>query len=180
MRRILEADSAGITDSCKPFSYVARFNFTRASAATGICPDGILLTFGGQSALNVGIALDKMGILDRLGVRVLGTPIKTLGVSEDRDLFVQALKGSCSLFHRDVILTRDVRQKLIYQSLSRPLSPPSMLPSRLQKRSVTLLFCVPLLPLVVWALALPTTPLSSETFQPNPCRSLLKSSLNAA
>ncbi|KAI0343726.1 carbamoyl-phosphate synthase [Trametopsis cervina] len=55
-------------------------------------PDGILLTFGGQSALNVGIALDKMGILERLGVQVLGTPIRTLEVSEDRDLFVQALK----------------------------------------------------------------------------------------
>ncbi|EAU91591.1 carbamoyl-phosphate synthase subunit arginine-specific large [Coprinopsis cinerea okayama7 len=55
-------------------------------------PDGILLTFGGQSALNVGIALDRMGILDRLGVKVLGTPIRTLEVSEDRDLFVQALK----------------------------------------------------------------------------------------
>lgn len=56
-------------------------------------PDGILLTFGGQSALNVGIELDRMGVLDRLGVRVLGTPIRTLEVSEDRDLFVQALKG---------------------------------------------------------------------------------------
>lgn len=56
-------------------------------------PDGILLTFGGQSALNVGIELDRMGILDRLGVKVLGTPIRTLEVSEDRDLFVQALKG---------------------------------------------------------------------------------------
>lgn len=56
-------------------------------------PDGILLTFGGQSALNVGIQLDKMGVLDRLGVKVLGTPIRTLEVSEDRDLFVQALKG---------------------------------------------------------------------------------------
>ena len=54
-------------------------------------PDGILLTFGGQSALNVGIQLDKMGILDRLGVHVLGTPIHTLEVSEDRDLFVKAL-----------------------------------------------------------------------------------------
>ncbi|KAF8320500.1 carbamoyl-phosphate synthase [Clavulina sp. PMI_390] len=54
-------------------------------------PDGILLTFGGQSALNVGIQLDKMGIYDRLGVQVLGTPIRTLEVSEDRDLFVQAL-----------------------------------------------------------------------------------------
>ncbi|KAL6298271.1 carbamoyl-phosphate synthase [Sparassis latifolia] len=55
-------------------------------------PDGILLTFGGQSALNVGIALDKMGVLERLGVQVLGTPIRTLEVSEDRDLFVHALK----------------------------------------------------------------------------------------
>ncbi|KAG6813525.1 hypothetical protein H0H92_010230 [Tricholoma furcatifolium] len=55
-------------------------------------PDGILLTFGGQSALNVGIQLDRMGVLERLGVKVLGTPIRTLEVSEDRDLFVQALK----------------------------------------------------------------------------------------
>jgi len=59
-------------------------------------PDGILLTFGGQSALNVGIELDRMGILERLGVKVLGTPIRTLEVSEDRDLFVQALKGPLS------------------------------------------------------------------------------------
>lgn len=57
-------------------------------------PDGVLLTFGGQSALNVGIALDKMGVLDRLGIQVLGTPIRTLEVSEDRDLFVKALKGA--------------------------------------------------------------------------------------
>ena len=55
-------------------------------------PDGVLLTFGGQSALNVGIQLDKMGVLERLGIQVLGTPIRTLEVSEDRDLFVQALK----------------------------------------------------------------------------------------
>jgi carbamoyl-phosphate synthase large subunit len=57
-------------------------------------PDGILLTFGGQSALNVGIQLEKMGILDRLNVQVLGTPIRTLEVSEDRDLFVKALNGT--------------------------------------------------------------------------------------
>ncbi|KAG2159137.1 carbamoyl-phosphate synthase [Suillus bovinus] len=55
-------------------------------------PDGILLTFGGQSALNVGIELDKMGLLERLDIKVLGTPIRTLEVSEDRELFVQALK----------------------------------------------------------------------------------------
>ncbi|KAF9964293.1 carbamoyl-phosphate synthase (glutamine-hydrolyzing) cpa2 [Mortierella alpina] len=54
-------------------------------------PDGILLTFGGQTALNCGIQLDKMGIFDRMNVKVLGTPIRTLLVSEDRDLFAKAL-----------------------------------------------------------------------------------------
>jgi carbamoyl-phosphate synthase large subunit len=69
-------------------------------------PDGILLTFGGQSALNVGIELDRMGVLERLGVKVLGTPIRTLEVSEDRDLFVQALKGKCAtLVHRQVLFS---------------------------------------------------------------------------
>lgn len=60
-------------------------------------PDGILLTFGGQSALNVGIELDRMGVLERLGVQVLGTPIRTLEVSEDRDLFAKALKGDLQI-----------------------------------------------------------------------------------
>ncbi|GAA6062082.1 hypothetical protein JCM10212_006505 [Sporobolomyces blumeae] len=55
-------------------------------------PDGVLLTFGGQSALNVGVQLEKMGVFERLGVKVLGTQIRTLEVSEDRDLFVKALK----------------------------------------------------------------------------------------
>ncbi|ODQ66308.1 carbamoyl-phosphate synthase large subunit [Nadsonia fulvescens var. elongata DSM 6958] len=54
-------------------------------------PDGILLTFGGQTALNVGVQLEKMGVFERYGVKVLGTPIKTLETSEDRDLFAQAL-----------------------------------------------------------------------------------------
>ncbi|KAG5357743.1 Carbamoyl-phosphate synthase arginine-specific large chain [Yarrowia sp. B02] len=55
-------------------------------------PDGILLTFGGQTGLNVGVQLDKMGVFDRYNVKVLGTPIKTLETSEDRDLFAKALK----------------------------------------------------------------------------------------
>jgi len=67
-------------------------------------PDGILLTFGGQSALNVGIELDRMGVLDRLGIKVLGTPIRTLEVSEDRELFAQALKGE-SLFFISILNT---------------------------------------------------------------------------
>ncbi|KAJ3359011.1 carbamoyl-phosphate synthase (glutamine-hydrolyzing) cpa2 [Allomyces javanicus] len=55
-------------------------------------PDGILLNFGGQTALNCGIALDQMGVLEKYNVKVLGTPISTLITSEDRDLFAKALQ----------------------------------------------------------------------------------------
>jgi len=55
-------------------------------------PDGIFLSFGGQTALNLGVKMDEMGIFDRYGVKVLGTSIQTLKTSEDRDLFAKALK----------------------------------------------------------------------------------------
>ncbi|QLL31500.1 hypothetical protein HG536_0B03630 [Torulaspora globosa] len=55
-------------------------------------PDAILLTFGGQTGLNCGVALDKMGVLEKYNIKVLGTPIKTLEMTEDRDLFAQALQ----------------------------------------------------------------------------------------
>jgi carbamoyl-phosphate synthase large subunit len=55
-------------------------------------PDGVLLTFGGQSALNCGIELYEQGVFKKHNVKVLGTPIKTLQISEDRDLFAKALK----------------------------------------------------------------------------------------
>ncbi|KAJ3158711.1 carbamoyl-phosphate synthase (glutamine-hydrolyzing) cpa2 [Geranomyces michiganensis] len=55
-------------------------------------PDGILLAFGGQTALNCGVALENSGVLKKHGVKVLGTPVRTLELSEDRDLFAQALK----------------------------------------------------------------------------------------
>ena len=54
-------------------------------------PDGILLAFGGQTALNCGIALFKEGVFEKYGVRVLGTPIQAIMDTEDRDLFVQKL-----------------------------------------------------------------------------------------
>jgi carbamoyl-phosphate synthase large subunit len=54
-------------------------------------PDGILLGFGGQTALNCGVQLDKEGILRKHGVSVLGTPIKTIEDTEDRELFKQAM-----------------------------------------------------------------------------------------
>ncbi len=55
-------------------------------------PDGILLSFGGQTALNCGVELYNSGFLKKNGVRVLGTGIKQIEETEDRDLFVQKLK----------------------------------------------------------------------------------------
>ncbi len=50
-------------------------------------PDGILLGFGGQTALNCGVALEQAGVLERHGVRVLGTPVQVIRETEDRGLF---------------------------------------------------------------------------------------------
>ena len=54
-------------------------------------PDGILLSFGGQTALNCGVELAESGVLDRYGVRVLGTPVRSIMETEDRELFVKKL-----------------------------------------------------------------------------------------
>ncbi len=55
-------------------------------------PDGILLAFGGQTALNCGVELYKSGVLEKYGVRVLGTQVKAIMDTEDRELFVEKLK----------------------------------------------------------------------------------------
>ena len=54
-------------------------------------PDGILLSFGGQTALNCGVELDKTGVLKKYNVKVLGTPVKAIMDTEDRELFVERL-----------------------------------------------------------------------------------------
>ena len=54
-------------------------------------PDGILLSFGGQTALNCGVELERTGILKKYGVRVLGTPVEAIMNTEDRELFVEQL-----------------------------------------------------------------------------------------
>jgi carbamoyl-phosphate synthase large subunit len=54
--------------------------------------DGIMLAFGGQTALNCGLALEASGALQRLGIRVLGTPVATIRDTEDRKLFVRKLE----------------------------------------------------------------------------------------
>ena len=54
-------------------------------------PDGILLSFGGQTALNCGVELYKKGVFERYGVEVLGTPVQAIIDTEDRELFVERL-----------------------------------------------------------------------------------------
>jgi len=54
-------------------------------------PDGILLSFGGQTALNCGLTLEKTGILKKYNVVVLGTSVKAIQLTEDRDAFAQHL-----------------------------------------------------------------------------------------
>ncbi len=54
-------------------------------------PDGILLAFGGQTALNCGVALYKAGTLEKYNVKVLGTPVQAIIDTEDRELFVKKL-----------------------------------------------------------------------------------------
>ena len=54
-------------------------------------PDGVLLSFGGQTALNCGVELFKSGVFEKYGVEVLGTPVQTIIDTEDRELFVKKL-----------------------------------------------------------------------------------------
>ena len=55
-------------------------------------PDGVLLAFGGQTALNCGVELWKKGVFEQYGVEVLGTPVQTIMDTEDRELFVERLR----------------------------------------------------------------------------------------
>jgi hypothetical protein len=128
-------------------------------------PDGILLAFGGQTALNVGIQLDKMGVLDRMGVKVLGTPIKTLETSEDRDLFARALDGTDLFFY----LTNADKQKSI--SLLRSLlllKQSTTLLLRRTRLAIQLLFDQHI-HLVVWVLDLQMMPRNFILSLPVPC-----------
>ena len=54
-------------------------------------PDALALSFGGQTALNCGLALEKSGILKKFGVKVLGTAVNVIEATEDREIFVKKL-----------------------------------------------------------------------------------------
>src|SRR5210317_1530835 len=68
-------------------------------------PDGILLAFGGQTALNCGVALYKGGILEKHNVRVLGTPVQAIMDTEDRELFVGKLDEINAKTPRSIAVT---------------------------------------------------------------------------
>ncbi len=68
-------------------------------------PDGILLGFGGQTALNLGLALEESGVLAKQGVAVLGTAVSSIRATEDRDLFKQALESINILTPRSICVT---------------------------------------------------------------------------
>jgi len=54
-------------------------------------PDAVMLSFGGQTALNCGLELDKVGVFKKHGVKVLGTPVRSIELTEDRQLFNREL-----------------------------------------------------------------------------------------
>ena len=58
-------------------------------------PDGVLLSFGGQTALNCGVALYKAGVFEKYNARVLGTPVQAIMDTEDRELFVEKRPPCC-------------------------------------------------------------------------------------
>jgi carbamoyl-phosphate synthase/aspartate carbamoyltransferase/dihydroorotase len=79
-------------------------------------PDGLLLSFGGQTALNCGMALDEQGILAKYNVKVLGTPISAIQATEDREIFSQKLaelNETCA--PSDVAFTIDEAAKVAAQ-----------------------------------------------------------------
>jgi carbamoylphosphate synthase large subunit len=55
-------------------------------------PDGVLLSFGGQTALNCGVELNKTHVLENYGVQVLGTPIASIEWTEDREVFAEKMR----------------------------------------------------------------------------------------
>jgi carbamoyl-phosphate synthase large subunit len=84
-------------------------------------PDGILLSFGGQTALNTGLALHQQGILKKYKVQVLGTPVKTILETEDRDMFVKRLNEIDIKSARSAVATSEEEAIKIAQEIGYPV-----------------------------------------------------------
>ena len=88
-------------------------------------PDGIILSMGGQTALNCGVEMDQAGIFDKYGVKVLGTSVDTIIMTEDRELFKQAAdqvapgKSAASLAVNSVSEAMDVASDIGYPVMIR-------------------------------------------------------------
>ena len=87
-------------------------------------PDAISLSFGGQTALNLGLALHDSGVLKEFGVRVLGTPVATIRDTEDRELFIKRLneievKTAKSIATRSVAEALKAAEKIGYPVMVR-------------------------------------------------------------
>ena len=68
-------------------------------------PDSILLSFGGQTALNCGVKLNREGVLEKYGVKVLGTPVKSIEDTEDRALFAKRLEETGAKTPRNIAVS---------------------------------------------------------------------------
>jgi len=84
-------------------------------------PDGILLAFGGQTALNCGVALHKEGILEKYNVKVLGTPVQAIMDTEDRELFVGKLDQINVKTARSVAVTTEEDAHKAAEELGYPI-----------------------------------------------------------
>lgn len=87
-------------------------------------PDAVALSFGGQTALNLGLALSDHGVFERLGIKVLGTPVQVIKTTEDRDLFKQALteigtKTAKSIATNDIESALEAAEKIGYPVMMR-------------------------------------------------------------
>jgi len=84
-------------------------------------PDGLLPTLGGQTGLNLAVALADAGVLDRYNVRLLGTPIETIRKAEDRELFKQLLDGIGEPVPESEIVTSMDEAHVVAERLGLPL-----------------------------------------------------------
>ncbi len=87
-------------------------------------PDGVLLSFGGQTALNCGVEMYKAGTFEKYGVEVLGTPVQAIMDTEDRDVFVEKLdqidvKTARSIATESIDGAKEAAKKLGYPVIAR-------------------------------------------------------------
>lgn len=84
-------------------------------------PDGIMLAYGGQTALNCGVKLDESGVLDKYDIHVLGTPVQGIKRTEDRQLFKDSMKEAGVPVLRSKTVTDFEEAKKAAKDLSYPV-----------------------------------------------------------